>query len=323
MSSPERAVATRNNSSGIKIGGRGNIQTPKMSPGNNQDQASPDLPDVQLNMADDLNFIVLKAGPAQVVIDLAAGARIASWQVHGLELLEPRNETNHPFGWGSYAMVPYAGRIRNGKLGYDGINRSLPVNMGDHAIHGIGYDQPWTLLSATNSMAIVGLRFSDPWPFAGTVTHLFQLSNDRLIQQMSVSSNVDQPVTIGWHPWFRRELGVGQPLLIDVDLTHAKHWVKDETGLPTGKMGAIPAHPWDDCFHNVGQLNLRWPGALTIRVTHDCPDVVIYEPEHAICVEPQSGPPDSANITPDDALLPAGSALEHTVQWRWTMASRP
>ena len=271
---------------------------------------------------DDRNVVTLTAGPAQVIIDLAAGARIASWKVHGLELLEQCSAGNHPYGWGSYAMVPYAGRIRNGKLAFRGKTYDLPVTMGDHAIHGIGFDREWTLLSATNTMAIVGLRFGDPWPFAGTVTHLFQLSNDRLIQQLSVSPAEDQPVTVGWHPWFRRQLAQGSALELELDMSRAKQWERDSSGIPTGKLVNPSPRPWDDCFHNVGDLALRWPGALTIEVTHDCPDLVIYDPDHAICIEPQSGPPNSANLTPDQALVPAGSALEHTVQWRWTMASR-
>lgn len=267
-------------------------------------------------------FITLTAGPAQVIIDLQAGARIASWRVHGLELLEQRAADNHPFGWGSYAMVPFAGRIRNAKLAFDGKTYDLPTNMGDHAIHGIGFDRPWTLLSATNTMAIVGLRLSEPWPFAGTVTHLFQLSNDRLIQQMSVSPSEDQPVTIGWHPWFRRQLEQGSALQLDVDMSNAQKWIRDASGIPTGKLGVVTDRPWDDCFRGVGSIALRWPGALTIDVTHDCPDLVIYDPEHAICIEPQSGPPNSANMPGGGAVTPAGSALEHTVQWRWSMASR-
>jgi aldose 1-epimerase len=270
---------------------------------------------------DELRFVTLTAGPAQVIIDLASGARIASWKVHGLELLEQRTAENHPFGWGSYAMVPYAGRIRRGEFGFQGRIYELPINMGEHAIHGTGFDRPWTLLSATNTMAIVGLRFSKPWPFPGTVTHLFQLSNDRLIQQMSVSPTVDQPVTIGWHPWFRRQLERGAGLRLVADMTEARQWERDPDGIPTGKLGAISRRPWDDCFHNVGNIALRWPGALTLDVTHDCPDVVLYDPDHAICVEPQSGPPNAANITPSQVCVPAGSALEHTVQWRWTMAS--
>lgn len=266
-------------------------------------------------------LITLTAGPAQVTIDLAAGARIASWKVHGLELLEQRTEDNHPFGWGSYAMVPFAGRIRNGQLAFESNGYQLPINMGEHAIHGFGFNRPWTLLSATNTMAIVGLKFSEPWPFAGTVTHLFQLSNDRLIQQMSVSPSVDQPITIGWHPWFRRQLDRGSALQLDVDVSNAKQWIRDLSGIPTGALETVTQRPWDDCFRGIGSLGLRWPGALTIDVSHDCPDVVIYDPEHAICIEPQSGPPNSANMSGNRALVPAGSALEHTVQWRWTMAS--
>jgi aldose 1-epimerase len=277
---------------------------------------------VQADIYSETTTVTLTAGPAQVIIDLSAGARIASWKVHGLELLEQRTVTNHPFGWGSYPMVPFAGRIRNGQLVFEGETHQLPINMGEHAIHGTGFDRPWTLLSATNTLAIVGLRFSDPWPFAGTVTHLFQLSNDRLIQQLSVSPAEDQPVTVGWHPWFRRQLDLGSPLELGVDMSQAKQWQRDSSGIATGLLMKPNPPPWDDCFNGIERVVLRWPGALAIEVTHDCPDTVLYDPTHAICVEPQSGPPNAANFIDGASVVAAGSALEHTVQWRWRMASK-
>jgi galactose mutarotase-like enzyme len=57
-------------------------------------------------------------------------------------------------------------------------------------------------------------------------------------------------------------------------------------------------------------------------VLHDCPFVVMYDPAHAICVEPQSGPPDAAAIRPDSAFLGVSQTREQTVTWKWSMASR-
>jgi aldose 1-epimerase len=98
--------------------------------------------------------------------------------------------------------------------------------------------------------------------------------------------------------------------------------VRDDDYMPTGKKIAVPERPWDDCFVGVGNIALDWPGALRIDVEHDCSHVVLYDPPHAICVEPQSGPPDAFTLDAAGSRLHAGGVLERTVTWRWTMASR-
>ena len=69
-------------------------------------------------------------------------------------------------------------------------------------------------------------------------------------------------------------------------------------GLPLGFVEAPPAaRPWDDCFTAVTwPAALTWPGALEVTMTTTCDHVVLYDqPRHAICVEPQTGPPDALN----------------------------
>jgi aldose 1-epimerase len=43
--------------------------------------------------------------------------------------------------------------------------------------------------------------------------------------------------------------------------------------------------------------------------------VVYTEPDHAVCVEPQSGPPDEVNIAP--RLVTSEDPLRLTTSWRW------
>ena len=75
------------------------------------------------------SLLTLAAGPASVVLDPENGGRLASWTVWGMQLLEPRNDGNHPYGWGSYPMVPYAGRIRHGEFAFDGKHHAMPITM--------------------------------------------------------------------------------------------------------------------------------------------------------------------------------------------------
>jgi aldose 1-epimerase len=267
-------------------------------------------------------MLELAAGPSSVSIDLEAGGRLASWKVYGLELLEQRNDGNHPFGWGSYPMVPWAGRLRNGAFSWDGDMYAMPIDFPPHSIHGTTYDTAWQHLTGGSEWAMIGVRLETPWPFGGTATHLINLGPDALTQTLTIAAgDRDMPATLGWHPWFRRTLERGSALELDVDLAHTKMLKRDDEYIPSGKLVAVPPRPWDDCFIGVGPIALNWPGALRITVEHDCSHVVMYDPPHAICVEPQSGAPDQFNIDGEDARIGAGDVLEHTVTWRWTMAS--
>ena len=268
--------------------------------------------------------LTLAAGPATVVIDPVNGGRLAAWSVWGMQLLEARTPGNEPYGWGSFAMAPYAGRIRQGKFRFDGEQHEQPITLGAHAIHGLGTQVAWDVLMEGDSWAVLGLRLHEHWPFGGTVTQLIHLRADRLVQQLTVhAADRDMPATLGWHPWFRRRIERGGPLELETDMTDARWFEKDREGIPTGRLRPVRPRPWDDCFRDVGAITLRWPGALRIEVEHDCDDVVLYDPPHAICVEPQSGPPDAFTLDPDGCRVAAGSSLERTVSWRWHLASAP
>ncbi len=271
-------------------------------------------------------MLLLTAGPCSVAIDLGAGGRLASVNVHGLELLEQRTESNHPFGWGSYVMVPYAGRVRRGRFSFDGADYELPINLGDHAIHGTSYDRPWEVLAASTGWALLGTRIGNDstpeWPFPATVTHLISLSTSGLTQVLGVTpTERAMPVTFGWHPWFRRRIERGGALELDVDVSAAQRLARDADGMATLDLVDAGPRPWDDCFLDVGRTVLRWPGAIEVEVLHDAPCVVMYDPPHAICVEPESGPPDAFTLDPDGSRLEAGDLAELTVSWRWKMAS--
>ena len=61
-----------------------------------------------------------------------------------------------------------------------------------------------------------------------------------------------------------------------------------------------PPGPWDDCFTELAhEPVLRW-GDFSLRLSSSADHWVVYDgPEHAICVEPQTGAPDAHNSAPD------------------------
>jgi aldose 1-epimerase len=105
-------------------------------------------------------------------------------------------------------------------------------------------------------------------------------------------------------------------------MTGARMYRRDADGIPTGELVAPSPGPWDDCFTGLSRPpRLRWPGAIDLWMETRCDHWVIYdEPAHAICVEPQTGPPDAFNLGTGVAI--ATPATPVTASWtiRWSGA---
>ena len=256
-------------------------------------------------------MITLSAGDATASLDPDNGGRISSLRVRDVELLVTEGESE--IRWGIFPMVPFAGRIAHGRFSFEGQDHSLPARLEGHAVHGTAIDGLWEQTGA--STITTALR--QPWPYAGTVDHSVELDGDGLRAQLRVQAEERMPVTIGWHPWFRRQLeqGAGVNLALVADAMYER-----EGKLPTGALVQPVAPPWDDCFTGVQwPVTLRWPGFATLEVSSDCTHVVVYDEERdAVCVEPQSGPPDAVNIG-GAAVLGPGEELVVTMRLQWVL----
>lgn len=257
----------------------------------------------------------LTAGDARVVVDPAGGGRVLGLDVDGLDLLVTPEVDEHDHG--IFPMAPWAGRIRHGEFAFDGTDYRLPCNKGPHAIHGTVRDVAWTVEDVSETSAVLSVQLGDPWPFGGRVVQRLSLAPDHLELVMEVhAADRAMPASCGWHPWWSRDLDRGGSLEVEL---HADHLYRlDGEGIPSGELVPVVPPPWDDCFTDLGEpaAILRWPGAATVTITTDCPCVVVYtEPEHAVCVEPQSGPPDEFNLAP--RIVEPGSALvtQATLWW--------
>ena len=61
---------------------------------------------------------------------------------------------------------------------------------------------------------------------------------------------------------------------------------------------------------------LRWPGGPELTISSNCVDWVVFnQRDDAICVEPQSAPPDAVNL--DGPVVEPGAPLVATMEWRW------
>lgn len=235
----------------------------------------------------------------RVVIDPERGGRLAELWLWGANLLVPA--TADSLTWGCYPMVPYAGRVRHGQLTFEDRTHQLPVTLGAHAIHGFGFVSPWTVRSRTDTTVDLVFHLGDPWPWEAEVRQRITLTERAVELEMMVSAKQRQPVCLGWHPWFVRELEGADPHArgtVDLDIDPVAMYELDDEAIPTGHLIEVPPGPWDNCFTGMTRAHLTW-GEARLTLTSDASHWVVYtEPEHAVCVEPQTGPPNDVNTAP-------------------------
>ncbi len=193
--------------------------------------------------------------------------------------------------WGMYPMVPFAGRILRGEFTFDGVEYAVPQFHEGNAIHGYGFVNSWERIGKDT----ISWQFRDPWPFAGRATQRFELTPESLMVELSVVANERQPMSFGWHPWFRRTTSFGTA---DLTFPATSMYQRDSNGMP-GRLVPVPSGPWDDCFTDLtGPPTIRW-GDLTMTLLSDFDHWVVYdERDDGFCVEPQSGPPNEVNGSP-------------------------
>lgn len=249
---------------------------------------------------------LLDIGNAALRVQVAptAGGRIAQIACDGIAWL-CSHDADHAsaIGWGCYPMLPWAGRIRDAGFRFAGRDIRLPANLGPHAIHGVGFVLPWQV-QAHSPLAIelsLQLPRDARWPFGGLAVQHLLVSGRTLQLQLRLTAQ-EQPMplpVLGWHPWFR-----GPARL---EFTPEACYPRDAAGIATLPLAPPAPGPRDDCYLNRHPVTLCRDGQL-LQLSSDCDHWVIFDARaDALCVEPQSGPPDAFNLRPECSLAPGDS----------------
>ncbi len=260
----------------------------------------------------------LRAGPATLVIDPGGGGRIVRLAVDDIDvLLTEADDAGGNGHFGCFVMAPWAGRTRRGRFSFRGEAYEVPVNATPHAIHGTVRERPWAIEAAKQHRALMSCDLGPQWPFAGWVEHELTLHDDRLELELSIHARDDaMPAACGWHPWWRRTLPTGEVARLELDA--GAMYRRDDEGIAVPDLlRPPPPGPWDDCFTEVnGPAVVRWGRTIAVTIESDCPDLVVFDqlPE-AICVEPQTGPPDVLNHDP--FVVEPDRPLRARTTWRW------
>ncbi len=228
----------------------------------------------------------------QIAIDLDQGGRIASLKWRDMEFATPFRGEIHTWGW--YSMAPWAGRIRDGIIrNSSGKEFQLPVTIDPpHALHGFGFTSSWQEIGPGRSLLHL------PTPYGGaTVEQRIEVLDDAVRWSLEYEpGDCDLPVWLGIHPWFPRDLGHGGSA--EIEFAAELMLERDGEGLPSGKLIPPSKQPWDDAFTNIrGIPAVVWEDTARIDIECDAPWWVVYtEDADAICIEPQTAPPDAANL---------------------------
>jgi len=280
--------------------------------------------------------IRLTSGHVTVTVDPAAGGRLASLVIAGRERLVTTPDPSAilpAITWGSFAMLPWVGRMRDGRLDWRGTSAQLPRDFGAHAIHGTAYDQPWEVRAIDESSVDLGFRLgpSVRWPFAAEARRRIGLRSDAVTLQIEVRAEEPMPVAAGWHPWFRRE--ADEPIIVSVPAPTVLETSDDL--IPTGAL--IPVGATTDLRgrHEIGDRRLdhayvgvegpcllAWPDLELTIEARPIGSVVVYSPLGSVCLEPQSAWPDAIRL---DGLgapaglvsLAAGETFSAETRWSW------
>lgn len=87
--------------------------------------------------------ITLTAGDAEATVLPGNGGRIGGLRVGGTELLRQGER------YGCFPMVPWCGRIRDGRFSDGAVVHQMPLNSPPHAIHGTARDAAWRTARVT------------------------------------------------------------------------------------------------------------------------------------------------------------------------------
>lgn len=255
----------------------------------------------------------LTAGDAEVTVQPGNGCRVSSLRIGGTELLRQGER------YGCFPMVPWCGRVRDGRFRDGGQTYRMPLNSPPHAIHGFARDAEWTTARASADDAVFTYDLAEPWPWPGRVTQMVRLTEDSLTLTLGIETYGDS---------FPAQAGFGTPG--STGPSTAPRTACASTSPRPGRRSAAtttspPAAwieradgPWDDCFGMPDgvDVTLTWPGRFEVKVASREQWVVVYdEQEAAVCVEPQTGPPDGLNTLP--RLVTPVDPLEATTTWTW------
>jgi len=265
-----------------------------------------------------LRRILLRDGDLTVGIAPECGGALASFEtrVDGavVDILRRADErpTGRPcaLGASSFPLVPYSGRLRDGRFQFDGRDYHYPLNAlpESHTSHGDGWTRRWQLVHLGRRAATMSLEPDEAAPLRYRCTQVVSVQ-EALVRVALTVQNLEErrmPFGIGLHPYFaNRALAI-----IKARLPTRWRWDHELMPLCTepNQMAASFQHGQRASTLPVACEYAEWNGVATIewptlrvrvdlRTTPPLRHVVMWMPdgETFFCFEPVSHATDALN----------------------------
>jgi aldose 1-epimerase len=282
--------------------------------------------------------VELRRSGAVMRIDPADGGRIVSLVIAGGERILPkaRARAHEPaLYWGCYPMVPWAGRLGNGRIPTNDGEVRLKPNLPPSAIHGLGFDKSWEIVERSETAVTMMCELRGlGWPFGGRALHTVRMGVKSIELELEVGGYTKAgPAGLGWHPWLVRTPRADLDLRVDA----SEVLVLDADLVPTGEVRLVT--PSEDLrsgpplgdrrldhvyVRASGPAIVRWPD-LELHLEYDSSlqTVVVHTPAEGVCVEPETMWPNAPLLAaagvPGTGLrtLDPGDNLSANLGWSW------
>lgn len=237
------------------------------------------------------DFLQLTAGPLELVLAPDVGASIVRLDYVAEKARTPvlrgaDGDLRSPLEAGSFPLVPYCNRIRDGRFSFRGREVTIARNMETDAspLHGDGWLARWEVVSAARASAELSYRHEPgEWPWRYEAVQLFELDEGGLSIRLICRNLSDEPMPcgLGQHPYFH----CTPKTRLATQVTDA--WTIDEKVLPAEKVPASGRYDLADrliCGQDLdngfggwgGTARLETPG-LPFRIEISSPDARFFQ----------------------------------------------
>ncbi len=212
-------------------------------------------------------MITITAAGYELVLAPEIGGSVARFDYEGRPILRGSDAPVNPLDCGSFPLVPYCNRIRDGRFTFRGRIVSIAANMaGDpNPLHGDGWLAPWMVEEQTAEGATLVYRHeAGEWPWTYQVRQVFTLSEQGLEAEIACTNHSDEPMPcgLGLHPYFPCDAAT------IIDTAVERVWEVDDLILPTRIARATGRYALDGtraCARGLDNGYGGWGGEMLLR----------------------------------------------------------
>ena len=271
-------------------------------------------------------MLFIGSGEHELFIDPLNGGRVVSWQIAGVDVLAPVE--NEPIEGGWYLMAPWVGRLDQQKIVFESREYPQSTNFKNWAIHGTLPFAECRVLAHSDTEVVISHSTDKHWPIPALVTLAWEVHDWGVETRASVSTTEGNfPAAVGWHPWFRRNLLLGDDVVgrsAVYGFDASTQFAVDENFIVSGDTIDVGTSPFDDSFFVAdGKAHISWPGFRRIDIDADVQFMHLYESENFVCIEPETAPPNGVNLLEAGFghIVSPGRPLTAHAEWRVSVHS--